>query len=115
MNLKYVIAFVDDMDGAVRFYRDTFGLTLKFQSPWWSEFDTGSTTLALHPSSATNRAGTMQLGFHVADMNSFGALLAQQGLQFTRQPQMEHGSLIAEFADRGGARYSVSAPPVQGS
>ena len=32
-----------DMDKAVAFYRDTMGLTLRFQSPGWSEFATGET------------------------------------------------------------------------
>jgi len=34
---------------AVKFYRDVLGLTVKFESPGWSEFATGETTLALHP------------------------------------------------------------------
>ena len=55
--LAYAILFVSDMDRAVTFYRDTLGLPLKFQSPGWSEFVTGKTTLALHPASAENPAG----------------------------------------------------------
>jgi catechol 2,3-dioxygenase-like lactoylglutathione lyase family enzyme len=39
---------VSDMERSVRFYRDTLGLKLRFQSPDWSEFDLGPTTLALH-------------------------------------------------------------------
>ena len=34
--LAYAILFVADMDRAVKFYRDTVGLPLKFQSPGWS-------------------------------------------------------------------------------
>jgi len=41
--LTYVIKFVADMDKAVRFHVDQLGLTLRFQSPEWSEFDTGAT------------------------------------------------------------------------
>ncbi len=47
--LGYVIKFVSDMGKAVKFYRDVLGLQLKFESPDWSEFVTGETTLALHP------------------------------------------------------------------
>ena len=36
---SYAIKFVADMDRAVAFYRDTFGLTLRFSTPFWSEFD----------------------------------------------------------------------------
>ena len=49
MRLNYAIKFVSDMDAGVRFYRDTLGLTLRWASPFWSEFETGETTLALHP------------------------------------------------------------------
>lgn len=52
---RYVIKFVTDMNKAVKFYRDTLGLQLRFESPGWSEFATGETTLALHPASDKNR------------------------------------------------------------
>ena len=39
---------VSDMERSVQFYRDTLGLKLRFQSPDWTEFDLGTTTLALH-------------------------------------------------------------------
>jgi len=48
---RYLIKFVADMDKAVKFYRDVLGLQVKFESPGWSEFGTGKTTLALHPAS----------------------------------------------------------------
>ena len=53
--LRYIIKFVADMDKAVKFYRDVLGLRVKFESPGWSEFVTGETTLALHPASDKNR------------------------------------------------------------
>lgn len=61
--LGYVIKFVSDMGKAVKFYRDVLGLQLKFESPDWSEFVTGETTLALHPASEKNPAGKIELGF----------------------------------------------------
>ena len=50
--LSYIICFVDDFDQAIGFYRDTLGFPLRFQSPDWTEFSTGQTTLALHPALA---------------------------------------------------------------
>ena len=76
--LRYVIKFVADMDKAVKFYRDVLGLQLKFESSGWSEFVTGETTLALHPSSDKNPAGKVELGFTVADVEGF-ARGADQG------------------------------------
>lgn len=65
---RYVIKFVSDMNNAVKFYRDTLGLALRFESPGWSEFATGETTLALHPASDVNPAGKVEFGFTVADV-----------------------------------------------
>jgi hypothetical protein len=49
-----LVKFVGDMGKAVAFHRDVLGLGLRFESPFWSEFDTGPTTLALHPASPKN-------------------------------------------------------------
>jgi lactoylglutathione lyase len=110
MQLAYVIVFVDDMDQGAAFYRDTLGLPLRFASPGWTEFDTGLTTLALHPSSKDNPGGVMRLGFQVPDMAACRAQLGKAGLTFTREPLSEHGVLLAEFAGPTGMRYSLSAP-----
>jgi catechol 2,3-dioxygenase-like lactoylglutathione lyase family enzyme len=68
---RSVIKFVADMNKAVKFYRDVLGLQIKFESPGWSEFVTGETTLALHPASDKNRAGKVELGFTVTDVEGF--------------------------------------------
>jgi catechol 2,3-dioxygenase-like lactoylglutathione lyase family enzyme len=69
--IRYVIKFVGDMDKAVKFYRDVLGLPLKFESPGWSAFVTGETTLALHPASDKNPAAKVEMGFTVADVEVF--------------------------------------------
>jgi len=108
IKLGYAIHFVADMDRAVAFYRDTVGLTLKFASPGWSEFATGSTTLALHPASDQNPAGTTHLGLHADDVASMHRALTKAGVRFTRDPTPEHGITLAEFVDSEGARVSLS-------
>jgi catechol 2,3-dioxygenase-like lactoylglutathione lyase family enzyme len=77
--LQYVIKFVADMNKAVKFYRDVLGLQLKFESPGWSEFVTGETTLALHPASDKNPAGKVELGFTVADVEAFYRDMSAKG------------------------------------
>jgi lactoylglutathione lyase len=62
MNLQYAIKFVADMHAAVAFHCDTLELTLGLQSPWWSEFETGTTKLALHPATDKHPAGSVRLG-----------------------------------------------------
>lgn len=112
MNLKltYVIRFVRDMDAAVAFHRDVLGLPLRFQSPGWSEFDTGSVTLALHPETTDCRHGDSELGLRVDDLEAWARDMKAKGYRFTRDPAPEHGMLLARFADADGVEYSVSGP-----
>ena len=108
VKLGYAIHFVADMDRAVSFYRDTLGLTLKFASPGWTEFATGETTLALHPASEQNPAGSTHLGFASVEIDKVHRELAAKGVTFTRAPTPEHGVKLAEFVDSEGARCSLS-------
>jgi len=110
MHLNYAIKFVADMDEAVAFYRDKLGLELKFQSPFWSEFETGETTLALHPASDENPAGTVQLGLAADNLADFHDRRDELGLEFTQEPREMHGVHIARFRDLDGAEVSVSGP-----
>jgi lactoylglutathione lyase len=110
MKLGYVIKFVADMNRAVKFYRDVLGLQLKFESPEWSEFVTGETTLALHPASAKKPAGTIELGFSVPDIQKFHQDMLAKGVQFTMPPtQQDFGGELAQFVDSEGAHCSVGA------
>jgi lactoylglutathione lyase len=108
MKLAYAIHFVADMDRAVAFYRDTLGLPLKFSSPEWTEFATGPTTLALHPASRENPAGTTHLGLRADDIAHAHRGLKSAGVRFTRDPEPLHGTTLAEFVDSEGARVSLS-------
>ena len=108
ISLGYAIHFVADMERAVAFYRDTVGLALTFSSPEWTEFATGTTTLALHPASAENPAGTTHLGLHTDDVAAVHRGLTAAGVQFTRPPTPQHGITLAEFVDSEGARVSLS-------
>jgi lactoylglutathione lyase len=108
MRLNYAIKFVSDMDAAVALYRDTLGLPLAFESPFWSEFETGETRLALHPASDENPAGSVQLGLGTTDIDNFYAAGQAQGLAFTSPPTDMHGTRLARFRDLDGAEISVS-------
>lgn len=110
MKLNYAIKFVANMEEAIAFYRDTLGLSLGFQSPFWSEFDTGETRLALHPASEENPAGSVQLGFGVDSLAGFYARRDALGIAFTQPPTEMHGTNIARFRDPEGAEISVSSP-----
>ena len=99
--LNYAMKFVTDMDAAVKFHRDVLGFPLKFQSPGWSEFVTGETTIALHQADAVHPAGTVRLGISVPDLRAFHEQLSAAGVKFTKAPSMQFGVLLAEFIDLG--------------
>jgi predicted enzyme related to lactoylglutathione lyase len=109
-SLTYVIKFVENMDKAVQFHVDQLDLKLRFQSPEWSEFDTGATALALHIASAENLPGTCQLGLGVSDIQQFYSNAMHKGAQFTSPPTDLHGQRIAKLRDIDGAECSVSGP-----
>jgi lactoylglutathione lyase len=106
--LVYTVKYVADMDAAVTFFTEHLRLKVRFTSPYWSEFDTGPTTLALHPASAEHPAGSCQLGFRVADVAVFYGEQRAAGVEFTSPPTPLHGQTIARFRDSEGAECSVS-------
>jgi lactoylglutathione lyase len=120
--VDYVMVNVSDMGRSVAFYRDTLGLRLRFESPGWSEFDTGATTLALHAapraagSEATTQAGpaagTCSLGFSVPDLESTYSELSGRGARFVMPPteQAEEGIRLAVCVDPDGLPISFAEP-----
>ena len=112
--LDYVIVYVSDMQRSLAFYRDTLGLALKFTSPGWTEFVTGTTTIALHVvgiqgEEATARqslppAGQAQLGFMVDDLEAtYETLKAQKDVVFSLPPKTQNsGAKLAVLHDPDG-------------
>jgi catechol 2,3-dioxygenase-like lactoylglutathione lyase family enzyme len=105
----YAIRFTDDMAATTAFYRDKLGLKLRFESPSWTEFDTGEVTLALHPASGQNPAGAVQLGFRTDDVVRLHAEAATNGLAFSAPPREQHGTQIARIRDADGVEISLSS------
>jgi lactoylglutathione lyase len=100
--IDYTMVIVSDMQRSVEFYRDKLGLPLKFQSPDWTEFLTGATTLALHGGGVIqeNRtdqskyAGTCSIGFNVDDVEQTYAALKGKGVNFVMPPTQREGEGI---------------------
>lgn len=115
--LSYSIVFTSDMKRGIAFYRDMFDLKLRFESPDWSEFETGEVTLALHhaapgvtasASAGPTPAGQCQVGFSVDDLDGFHEKMVRRGVPCLRPPSEETGVRLAMYADPDGLPFSVS-------
>ncbi len=98
------------------FYRDTIGLPLRFQSPGWTEFETGQATLALHRSEASPRAGDdpdhlpagpCRPGLRVPDLDAFHARRVEHGVPCVQEPKEVFGARLAQYLDPDGLAISV--------
>ena len=102
--IDYAMVVVSDMARSVAFYRDILGIGLKFESPDWSEFLTGTTTLALHggglapgPAATGDKdkyAGTCSIGFNVEDVDKTYEELKAKGARFVMPPTQREGEGI---------------------
>jgi lactoylglutathione lyase len=110
--IDYTMIVVSNMDRSVEFYRDKLGIPLKFQSPEWTEFATGATTLALHgggipaegPPSGdpSKRAGACSIGFNVENVDKTYEELQAKGIRFVMPPTQREGE---------GIRLAVAIDP----
>jgi lactoylglutathione lyase len=110
---------VSEMARSVPFYRDTLGLTLRMESPFWSEFDVSGSTLALHGGGNAAAgggdahetvAGVVNIGFNVDDLDATCTVLKSKGVRFVMEPQERPGEPIrlVIFLDPDGAQISLA-------
>jgi catechol 2,3-dioxygenase-like lactoylglutathione lyase family enzyme len=106
MKLTYARLFVDDLEAARRFYRDTLGLT----ELWiWNDvacgYDVGVTLIieatdGKHPEEVGRFAG---LSLDVDDIDAEHQRLSAAGVQFTHPPTRQPwGGTLAHFKDPAG-------------
>jgi lactoylglutathione lyase len=117
VNVNYAIVFVSDMKRAVAFYRDVLGLPLRFESPGWTEFETGGATLALHASEASHSgkddpqrvpAGRCRPGLSVPNLDEFHTKMLERNVPCLQEPTAIFGARIAQYLDPDGLGISVS-------
>ena len=117
--IDYTMIVVSDMQRSVEFYRDKLGIPLKFQSPDWTEFATGATTLALHGGGVSGEppkgdpskiAGACSIGFNVDDVDKTYEELKTKGIRFVTPPtQRENeGIKLAVAIDPDGLPISFA-------
>lgn len=110
----YVILFVQNMDQAIAFYRDTLGIPVRFADTNWSELETQGFTLALHgvealpPSQPKNAPMVV---FAAEDIRATREQLLAAGVEVS--PLMKVSAfegmvgISTDFADPAGNRLSV--------
>jgi len=112
----YIVVYVSDMQRSVAFYRDVLGLSLKFTTPGWSEFETGSVKLALHRGSEERLpeqggrppAGISQLAFVVENIQAAYEDLQARGARFSLPPQKQvTGNTLAVLHDPDGFGITI--------
>ena len=117
MRLHYAIVFVSNMERSVAFYRDVLGLSLRFESPGWSEFATEGATLALHRSEGSNPytgdsqmepAGRCRPGLRVPNLDEFHTRMVEKNVPCVQEPKEVFGARIAQYVDPDGLVISVS-------
>lgn len=113
MKIDYAIVFVSNMKRSVEFYRDVIGISLKFETPEWTEFATEGSTLALHRAEGgsagdANAPGTCRTGFTVPDIEAFHVRMTEHGVECVEEPRESFGAKLAQYKDPDGMRFGVS-------
>jgi lactoylglutathione lyase len=107
--LGVVMVVVSDMDRSVSFYRDVLGLTLRYQTPYWSELDMGGVTLGLHPVSgnlSVEPKTGISFGFYVTGIDDVLSTIESRGGKITHCSEEEFGTL-AYVADPDGYNIQI--------
>jgi lactoylglutathione lyase len=101
--IDYVMINVSNMARSVAFYKDKLGIPMKFGTPEWTEFQTGTTTLALHGGGkpqettkepGTHYAGVCSIGFNVDNLELAYEQLQAKGVEFVMPPTERPGEGI---------------------
>jgi predicted enzyme related to lactoylglutathione lyase len=105
---------VNDMDRAVRFYRDTLGLDARSVGEDWSEIDANGLTIGLN---AREKAISGESGGAVITFQPDGSIddevsrLREAGVNFTGEISAHIWGRLAPFTDTEGNDLQFYAPP----
>ncbi len=124
MQLGYTILYVTDVAKALAFYRDAFGLKIKFlhESGDFGELETGATTLAFssrtlmaalgkNPKPADPHAPSSEIAFTTNDVATAVNKATAAGATLIQKPeQMPWGQTVAYVADPDGFLVEICTP-----
>jgi glyoxylase I family protein len=108
-----------DLARSRAFYRDVLALRIGTDAfPDWVDFDLGEgQRLGLHPDSETLvvRPGSLQLGFHVENVDAFIADAIAAGVRVLQDPYEQSNGRVAVIADPDGYVIQVFSPKHAGA
>ncbi len=119
--IKAVTLFVDDLESAKRFYREVFGLPVKFEDDDSAVFDFGNTIINLlkataareliepAPVASRESGSRLQLTIEVDDVDGMCAELTTRGVKLLNGPMdRPWGVRTASFSDPGGHIWEIA-------
>ena len=105
----FAVVFVDDYDGAVRFFRDVLGLAhLDYGKIPGGEFETGNLTLQVVEAAAIGREFTPSghpIALQVEDVEAARAELESKGVEFVGETLDTGVCHMAPFTDPAGNAF----------
>lgn len=106
--IKFLL-MVQDMDRALAFYQDVFGLQADTRSEHWSEMSFGEAVLALHGGGGDEERNT-GLSFQVRDLESTCQQVVEVGGSVISEPASRPGEPIklARLRDTEGNQFAVT-------
>jgi catechol 2,3-dioxygenase len=108
--LDHVYYWTGDMDRAVAFYREVLGLTLvRRDGENWAVFDAGGRRFALHGGIEGRPVspGGATAVFSVADLDRARARLADRGVEFGHEGDVQGYARFASFRDPDGNTVQI--------
>jgi catechol 2,3-dioxygenase-like lactoylglutathione lyase family enzyme len=107
-DVSNVRVFVEDLTTSVIFYRDVLELKLRFQTPDFALFDTGTATLMIEPGAEGDADDGRLIGrftgvsLTAMDLMATYAALTAKRVEFLHPPERQPWGLLTHFKDPSG-------------
>ncbi|GIV03181.1 MAG: hypothetical protein KatS3mg015_2011 [Fimbriimonadales bacterium] len=101
---------VEDMEGAVAFYRDVLGVEVVSENPYWSELRVGGVRLALHQGGEGVQKGGWTVCLEVDDLEDLRKRLEAAGVECASEYHDTPSGPSLAFRDPDGNRLQALQP-----
>jgi predicted enzyme related to lactoylglutathione lyase len=101
--------YVQDMAKAVAFHKEALGLKPRYESPEWSEFDSGNGhSVCLHAlAKGETRTNDKVLIFNVQNIKGAVTELRSRGIEVSDAHEVAPGAFAADFRSPDGQELSI--------